>query len=51
MPSVIGSIPDKQVSPLVDYLDKARATGLTADRIDYNELLWCLLVAGLGLDT
>ena len=50
MPNLIGSIPDKRVAPLVDYLDRARAAGLGPDRIDYNDLLMVLLIVGLGLD-
>ena len=49
MPSIIGSIPDIQTPPITDYLSLARQSGIR--RLDYNELLMCLLMARLGVDT
>lgn len=42
MPSIIGSIPDEEVAPLVKYITKIRET---LPDIDYNEALMCLLIA------
>lgn len=42
MPSIIGSIPDKEVKPVIKYIL------LVDDRLpgtDYNEALLCLLLA------
>ena len=45
MPAIVGSIPDREVAPLMAYIGKAREQ--VGDRLTYNELLLCLLVARL----
>ena len=47
MPSIIGSIPDKETDNVTRYLQLARAQGI--EKLDYNELLMCLLMAKLGI--
>ena len=47
MPSIIGSLPDADAGPLIAYLNRARAS-VPRDRLDYNDLLLCLLYAALG---
>ena len=47
MPSVVGSLPDAEAGPLIAYLTKARAE-MPRSRLDYNDLLLCLLYAALG---
>lgn len=46
---VMGSIPDKDAAPVVRFIARAREEGLGPERITYNDLLYCLLVVGLGL--
>lgn len=48
MPSITGSIPDSDVGPIMDYLARARKAGVV--KLDFNELLMCLLMARLGVD-
>ena len=45
MPSIIGSLPDAEAGPILGYLVKARAA--VPRRLDYNDLLLCLLYAAL----
>ena len=45
MPSLVGSIPDSEVAPVIAYFNKARQAGVIT--LDYNELLMCLLIACL----
>ena len=44
MPSIIGSIPDKEVTPLIKYLNTVEQQ---VGEVDYNEALLSLLLASL----
>lgn len=41
MPSIKASIPDKDVKPVLDFIDLAREHGIK--RLSYEELIECLL--------
>ena len=47
MPSIIGSIPDNEITPILDYLRQARQAGL---KLSTDELLMCLLLSTLGVE-
>ena len=48
LPSIVGSIPDSDTGPVLAYLQRARQAGIK--RLDYNELLMCLLMSALGVE-
>lgn len=48
MPSIVGSIPDAEVGPIAIYLRSARESGVR--KLDYNELIMCLLLSALGVE-
>lgn len=48
MPNLIGSIPDTSTA-VVEFIELVRAEGVTVAELDYNEVIACLVVAGLGL--
>ena len=43
--SIAGSIPDKDIAPLIEFLTMAREQGII--RLSTDELLGCLLAAAL----
>jgi len=50
MPSIIGSIPDKEVKPIMGYISQVRAALGDDTALTYNDFLVCLLIAALDLD-
>lgn len=47
MPSIVGSIPDKDTDNIVRFLQLARSKDIA--KLDYNELLMCLVMVKLGV--